>query len=130
MVTDCQVKLYVTYKALDVRESYSDLFQDWGYIPLQVVGHRQEHVCAFARRRGEEYALVVIPRLLTKLVRVGVIPVGREVWGEDLLLLPEGMPEHWPNIFTGEKLGVSDTKRGLRLSDVLYRFPVALLISV
>jgi len=127
---DGRVKLYATYKGLNVRKSYSDLFQDGGYIPLQVVGHRQEHMCAFARRRGEEYALVIIPRLLTRLVRVGVIPVGREVWGEDLLLLSEGMPEHWLNIFTGERVGVSDTKRGLRLSDVLCRFPVALLIGV
>jgi (1->4)-alpha-D-glucan 1-alpha-D-glucosylmutase len=106
------------------------LFQDGEYIPLQVVGHRQEHVCASARRRGEEYALVIVPRLLTKLVRVGVIPVGREAWGEDLLLLPEGVPEHWLNSFTGEKLKVSGSKNGLKLSDILYSFPVALLIRV
>lgn len=125
---DGRVKLYVTYRALNVRKSYSDLFQDGEYIPLQVLGQRQEHVCAFARRRGAEYALVVIPRLLTKLVRVGAIPVGQEVWGEDLLLLPEGIPEHWLNVFTGERLRVSDTKKELRLSDILRRFPVALLI--
>jgi len=127
---DGRVKLYVTYRALNVRKSYSDLFQDGEYIPLQVVGHRQEHVCASARRRGEEYALVIVPRLLTKLVRVGVIPVGREVWGEDLLLLPEGVPERWLNSFTGEKLKVSGSKNGLKLSDILYSFPVALLIRV
>jgi (1->4)-alpha-D-glucan 1-alpha-D-glucosylmutase len=127
---DGRVKLYVTYKALGVRESHRDLFRDGGYIPLQVTGPRQEHVCAFARRRGEEYALIMIPRLLTKLVRGGVIPVGREVWGEDLLLLPEGMPGHWLNIFTGERLEVPDTKRGLRLADLMCRFPVALLIDI
>jgi len=124
------LKLYVTYKALNVRKSYSDLFQDGGYIPLQVLGHRQEHVCAFARCRGEEYALVVVPRLLTKLVRVGAIPVGQDVWGEDLLLLPDGVPERWLNVFTGEKLKVFGTKKGLRLSDILRRFPVALLIDI
>jgi len=127
---DGRVKLYVTYKALNVRKSYSEIFQDGEYIPLQVVGQRQEHVCAFARHRQGRWALVIIPRLLTKLVHVGAIPVGQDVWGEDLLLLPDGVPEHWLNIFTGERLGISDTKKGLRLSDILCRFPVALLMGV
>jgi len=127
---DGRVKLYVTYKALNFRQSYSDLFQDGEYIPLQVVGRRRERMCAFARSRRGEYALVMTPRLLTKLVSVGIMPVGRKVWGEDLLLLPEGMPGHWLNVFTGEALGVPGTKRELRLSDVMCRFPVALLVSV
>lgn len=127
---DGRVKLYVTYKGLNVRKSYSEIFQDGEYIPLQVIGHRQEHVCAFARRRQTGCALVVIPRLLTKMVRVGIIPVGQDVWGEDLLLLPEGMSEGWLNIFTGEKLKASGTPNGLKLSGILCRFPVALLTGV
>jgi len=127
---DGRVKLYVTYKALNVRESHSDLFQDGEYVVLQVIGHRQEHVCAFVRRREGRCALIVIPRLLTKLVRVGVIPVGQEVWGEDMLLLPDGVPERWLNSFTEEKLRVSSTTNGLKLCDVLRTFPVALLISI
>jgi maltooligosyltrehalose synthase len=67
---------------------------------------------------------------LTRLVGVGAIPVGQEVWGEDLLLLPDGVPECWLNVFTGEKLRVSGTERGLKLSDILYRFPVVLLIGI
>ena len=127
---DGRVKLYVTYKALNVRKSYSDLFQDGEYIPLQVVGQRQEHICAFARRRGRRCALVVIPRLLTKLVGVGVIPVGQDVWGEDLLLLPNNASERWLNILTGENLKVSGAEKRLPLFDILGKFPVALLISI
>ncbi len=127
---DGRVKLYVTYKALNVREAYSDLFQDGEYIPLQVVGQRQEHMCAFARRRGRRCALVVIPRLLTKLVGVGVIPVGQDVWGEDLLLLPNNAPERWLNILTGENLKVSGAEKRLPLFGILGKFPVALLISI
>jgi (1->4)-alpha-D-glucan 1-alpha-D-glucosylmutase len=126
---DGRVKLCVTYKGLNARKSYSEIFRDGEYIPLQVVGHRQEHVCAFVRRRQTGCALVVIPRLLTKLVRVGTMPVGQDIWGEDLLLLPDGMPERWLNVFTGEKLKVSGSNYRLRLSDVLRRFPVALLMS-
>jgi (1->4)-alpha-D-glucan 1-alpha-D-glucosylmutase len=127
---DGRLKLYATYKALNVRKAYSDLLQDGEYIPLQVVGQRQEHVCAFARRKGEWWALVVVPRLLTKLVGVSLIPVGQQVWGEDILLLPDDVPEHWLNSFTGDKIKLSYTTNALRLSDILRRFPVALLIGV
>jgi len=127
---DGRVKLYVIYKALNVRKSCSDLFQDGEYIPLQVVGHRQEHVCAFARRKGGSCALVVIPRLLTKVVRVGVIPAGQKIWGEDLLLLPDGVPEYWLNSFTGDKTKASGMANGLKLCDILRIFPVALLEGI
>ncbi|HEY32062.1 MAG TPA: malto-oligosyltrehalose synthase [Dehalococcoidia bacterium] len=127
---DGRVKLYVTYKGLNARKSYSRLFQGGEYVPLHVTGHRQEHVCAFTRCRGGKYALIIIPRLLTKLVRVGAMPVGQDVWEEDLLLLPDNLPEHWFNVFTSEKLKTSGAKRSLRLSDVLAKFAVALLINV
>jgi (1->4)-alpha-D-glucan 1-alpha-D-glucosylmutase len=127
--TDGRVKLYVTVKALNVRSTLKDLFSDGDYIPLQTKGTRREHVCAFVRRKGDKWALVMVPRLLTKLVRVGVIPVGRQVWGEDLLPLPDGVPEHWLNIFTGENLEVSGTRNGLPISSILSIFPVALLTS-
>jgi (1->4)-alpha-D-glucan 1-alpha-D-glucosylmutase len=127
---DGRVKLYVTYTGLNVRKSYSDIFRDGKYVPLQVTGHRREHVCAFIRHSQTGYALVIIPRLLTRLVHVGVMPVGQDVWGEDLLLLPDSVPELWLNAHTGEKFKVSGTKRSLRLSDVLGIFPMALLISI
>jgi len=127
---DGRVKLYLTYKALNARKYYSDLFQDGQYMALQVSGHRQEHVCAFARQKGVQCALVVIPRLLTKLAPADIIPVGQDVWKEDRLLLPDGAPERWLNIFTGEKLKVSDTMNRLKLSDVLHIFPVAFLIGI
>jgi len=127
---DGRVKLYVTYKTINVREAYSDLFQVGEYIPLQVVGQRQEHVCAFVRRRGRRCALVVIPRLLTKLVGVGVIPTGQDVWGEDLLLLHNNAPELWLNILTGENLKASGAEKRLPIFDILGKFPMALLIGI
>jgi len=64
---------------------------------------------------------------LTKLVPAGTPPISRQVWGDDRLLLPEGAPERWFNIFTGENLRVSGTTRELNLGDILYTFPVAFL---
>ena len=127
---DGRVKLYVTYKALNARSSYRDVFRDGQYIPLKIAGQRREHVCAFARCKGETWVIIAIPRLMTKLVRVGAMPVGQRVWGDDLLILPEGVPECWLNIFTGESLKTSGVGGGLPLSSVLSTFSVALLKGV
>jgi (1->4)-alpha-D-glucan 1-alpha-D-glucosylmutase len=126
---DGRVKLYVTYKALNVRRSHSEVFQDGEYIPLQILGQKQEHVCAFARHGQHRWALIVVPRVLTRIVPVGAIPLGQSVWTNDLLLLPDRVPKHWRNIFTGERLEISRMKSELRISDILCTFPVALLIS-
>jgi len=127
---DGMVKFYLTYKALNARAYYRDVFLDGQYLPIKVTGQRQEHVVAFIRHQDGKWLLVVIPRLLTKLVNAGTIPVGREVWGDDLLVLPEKMPEHWLNIFTGEKLSVSGVRNILPLYSILSTFPVALLTNM
>jgi (1->4)-alpha-D-glucan 1-alpha-D-glucosylmutase len=127
---DGRVKLYVTFKALNTRSAYVDVFQDGQYLPLEVAGGKQERVVSFARRRGRTWVLVTVPRLLARLVVPGTPPLGKQVWGDDLLLLPDEAPESWRNVFTGESLKISTTKkRGLPLSDMLSIFPVALLVS-
>jgi (1->4)-alpha-D-glucan 1-alpha-D-glucosylmutase len=125
---DGRVKMYATYKVLSFRRDNPALFRDGDYLPLQIKGHIGEHVCAFARRRDSTWFLVVAPRLTAKLVAPGTPPVGKQVWGDDRLLLPEGAPEGWDNLFTGESLRVSTPgERGLSLCDILSIFPVALL---
>jgi len=127
---DGRVKLFVTYKALNFRRSQNDLFQDGDYIPLRTMGKRQKHICAFARRLGDKWALTVIPRLLTRLAPADIPPISRQVWRDDRLLLPEGAPACWLNIFTAENLTVSGATRELNLSHILCTFPIASLIRV
>jgi (1->4)-alpha-D-glucan 1-alpha-D-glucosylmutase len=127
---DGRVKLYVTYKALGARTLEQDMFLRGDYIPLQIRGQRQEHICAFARCHGKKWALIVVPRLLTKLVRVGMLPLGRRVWDGDVLLLPESAPERWLHVFTQETLRVLPARKELPLSSIFRRFPVALLVGL
>ncbi|MFC1989389.1 malto-oligosyltrehalose synthase [Chloroflexota bacterium] len=127
---DGRVKLYVTHKALDIRRADRDVFRNGSYVPLQVEGQRQEHVCAFARSKGDKWVLTVVPRLLSKLVDFGIFPVGQQVWGNDILLLPEDAPQDWLNVFTGENLKVSDRRKGLSLSEIFHIFPVSLLRNI
>jgi len=127
---DGRIKLYVTYKALNTRRAAQTLFQDGDYIPLQTTGKRQEHICAFGRKLGDTWVLTVVPRLLTRLVPIGTPPTGRQIWVDDRLLLPEGAPERWVNVFNGEKISISSMVNGLDIGDILNTFPVALLTDV
>ncbi len=114
---DGRIKLYVTYKALNFRRAHRDLFLGGDYIGF----HDPLHACAFVRHRGEEWALVAVPRFA---YRPGGGLVNPGAWGEEALTLPEGAPTRWRNVFTGE-----DTA-SLRLRDLFGRFPVALLEPV
>jgi (1->4)-alpha-D-glucan 1-alpha-D-glucosylmutase len=126
---DGRVKLYLIYKTLNTRKSCRKLFLDGDYIPIQIRGQRQEHVCAFGRRKAELWALVVIPRLLTKLIPVGTLPLGQQVWGDDYLIPPEKAPQRWLNVITGETIKFSQKTETLPLSRVFGIFPVALLVG-
>jgi (1->4)-alpha-D-glucan 1-alpha-D-glucosylmutase len=129
---DGRLKLFVTAKALDFRRTQRELFLEGDYLPIRVLGRRKQHICAFARRKGEKWAVVAAPRLLTRLVRVGKLPVGERTWGTDRLILPRGAPERWLNIFTGETLKVSSAsgRKVLPLKSVFQHLPVALLSGV
>jgi (1->4)-alpha-D-glucan 1-alpha-D-glucosylmutase len=128
--TDGGVKLYVTYKALNFRQAHRQLFEHGDYLPVSASGRRADHVAAFARCEGNTWALIVVPRLLTKLSSSAGPPLGRRVWKDTLLQLPQRVPEHWHNALTGETLrasGSDTSKRSLFIQDVLRRLPVALL---
>jgi len=109
--TDGRVKLFTTWKALDTRARHADTFRSGAYRALDA----GQHVCAFLR--GDSVA-VAVPRLTTKLVKPGRLPIG-EVWGNGTLPLSG----RWRNAFTGEVLEGSN----MPLSGVFARFPVAIL---
>jgi (1->4)-alpha-D-glucan 1-alpha-D-glucosylmutase len=126
---DGRVKLYLTYKALNFRKSHRELFLDGDYIAIQTHSQRQEHVCAFGRRKAELWALVAIPRLLTRLIRAGTLPLGQQVWGDDFLILPADAPQRWFNVLTNETIELAGVAKTLPLSRVFGVFPVALLTN-
>ncbi|MEI9974649.1 MAG: hypothetical protein WDO73_22940 [Ignavibacteriota bacterium] len=48
-MTDGAIKLFLTSRALCFRKSHPDLLTKGSYLPLRVVGDRQNHVVSFAR---------------------------------------------------------------------------------
>ncbi len=94
-------KLWTIRQALRVREQLGD------YEPVAVTGQKRKHAIAF--RRGD--LLCIAPRL--------VMGLGGD-WGDTELNLPEAS---WRNELTGDACRAGR----VRLTDLLHRFPAALL---
>ncbi|MET0585528.1 MAG: hypothetical protein ABW099_11660, partial [Candidatus Binatia bacterium] len=126
---DGRIKLYLIHKLLDFRRAHRELFTDGEYIPLEATGESRQAVCAFARRKGQTWALAVVPRLVGHRVYHGTPPLGAEVWNSTALSLRDDMPGRWLDIISGERLEASDTAptKNLLLRGVFNNFPAALL---
>lgn len=122
-----QIKLYIIYKALASRWAYQDLFNDSSYVPLETKGEFKNNVIAFLRKHNsKEQTITVVPRFLTSVITSTQLPLGKDIWKDTAIELPEGLILHWRNVFTGEMLEVSNH---LNISDLFKEFPLALLTS-
>jgi (1->4)-alpha-D-glucan 1-alpha-D-glucosylmutase len=122
---DGRIKMFLTARALAARGEHLDVFQKGGYVPLAVEGERKESVIAFARRLGDQWALTVVPRFLTGLIDENELPLGKNVWKDTRILMPEKVPV-WEDVFTGKRLKGSSA---LRVGELLSAFPAALCFS-
>lgn len=135
---DNRLKLFVTWRALQLRRKWADLFAQGQYLPLDVTGLQAEHVCAFAwrdphSRPQRRTAIVVVPRLLAQLTPAPdddtppPPPIGPDVWHDaalDISALDHG---NYRNQFTGERLPLAQPR--LPLARALSSFPIALLTN-
>lgn len=129
-----RVKLYLTFNALRARKARPDLFNHGAYIPLTVEGDMSRHVVAFARHRGDSWAIVAAPRLTVELARqrdlpTGEAPLGERHWREMTVAIPAAAPDRWENALTGEMFECQPAGSGktLPVASLFGRLPVALL---
>lgn len=130
---DGRIKLYLTWKTLELRRQCEILFRDGDYLPLRAEGIRGEQICAFARCSNEAAVVIVVPRLFYALVGDGDrLPVGAEVWADTHIDLPANLAgKTWKNVFTNETLCSIESEGGrLEVAVLLARFPYALLLCV
>ncbi|MDK2821686.1 MAG: (1-_4)-alpha-D-glucan 1-alpha-D-glucosylmutase [Clostridia bacterium] len=129
-----EVKLYLTYKALNFRKNSEKIFKEGEYIPVKVQGTYEEHICSFLRKLENNWVLIVVPRLMVGLqeemfnqVQINTLTLKKINWKETSLLLPEEVPEKWYNIFTGEEVTKKD--KNIKIDQLFKNFPVALLLG-
>jgi len=129
---DGRIKMYITSRVLRCRREHPGLFANGKYVPLKSSGAKAEHLFAFARNAGDQWAIVVVPRLIAKLTPEPTsLPVA-EVWGDTPIHL-DGVPVglQWRNVFTnafltprqGEGASILDSR------EVLADLPIALLLA-
>src|SRR6185369_2818589 len=110
------------------------LFDAGAYVPLSIVGAKQERVCAFARQLGDQQVISIAPRLVVGLTNGNEHPpIGRDAWQDTALEVPNtGVGDDFRNVFTNERVEVREQKgrRVLEMSDALSTFPVALLARI
>jgi malto-oligosyltrehalose synthase len=129
---DGRAKLYLIWRALRMRADRPVLFEIGDYRPLHVIGERAGHVCAFARIHGDDAAVIVAPRLFTRLCDdENVLPLGNRAWRDTAIVAPDAAKNRWVNVLTGEQVPMQ--RHGgfntFALADVLDAFPVALLAA-
>ena len=129
---DGRLKLYLTWRALSLRQRWEGVFTHGEYLPLAVDGEARRHVVAFARRHGGQTAIVVVSRLLFTLCHgdESVLADGR-VWGDTTLVLPPGAPDAWQDMLGGRVAAVATGTDGpprLNITDVFHSLPMAVLV--
>jgi (1->4)-alpha-D-glucan 1-alpha-D-glucosylmutase len=109
-----------------LRRQNSEAFEKGAYIPLEVIGRHKDHVLAFARNHKKLWVVTIAPRFFTGLVVESEYPLGKTVWSDTHIRLPDDFPHSWINMMTNQAIKSED---GLTVGDVLKDFPVALVVN-
>ena len=129
-----QIKQYLINRSLHFRRDNAKLFSHGEYRPISVTGSMKDNVCAFARIHDGRLIIIVAPRLVATLTKgVQTIPIGEAIWKDTRIDLPEEFPlKGLRNVLTTETLEPENESfgRSIRASQVLYRFPLALLEGI
>jgi (1->4)-alpha-D-glucan 1-alpha-D-glucosylmutase len=119
-----KIKLFAIARILEARSQAIELFQTGTYQPLKVGGKFSENIIGFARSQGNQVAIALAPRFLTRVIPPEILPLG-EVWQDTHLELPSGHSGLWQDAISGQSL---HTEGHLSVAQTLTHFPIALLI--
>jgi (1->4)-alpha-D-glucan 1-alpha-D-glucosylmutase len=122
---DGRIKLLYTRTGLAARRDRPELFADGSYVPLDVDGDRADHVIAFARRHGDDWAIAVAPRLTMALGSSQEL-WARDGWDDTRLVMPDDAPRMWSDLATDIELAAEP---GIRLAELFARVPVGMLTN-
>ncbi len=129
---DGALKLYVTWKSLQLRKWFPELFCRGSYSSLRAEGARSKHVVAFARQRASTVVLALAGRFFLRLPARDFPPVGEPAWADTVVLLPRRLKcRLYRDVFSGELVKVEGRNgaNSVPLARAFAHLPVALLIS-
>ena len=122
---DGRIKMFLTQRLLQFRREQAGLFQRGEYLPLGASGTFAECCVSFARRLGDQWIVVIAPRLSS---RIGFPPIA-ERWKDTMLEFPKTLSlEHAHNLFTCRKL--HHEGRRISIADALPILPFAVMTNL
>ena len=123
---DGRIKLYLLHQLCVLRRRLNTVFAGGQYISVEVTGVHKQSIVAFLRVSGEDAVLITVPRMITKVVSDGQLPIGEVVWQDTAVVLPEVYRNRkWRNCLTGDICNVNET--GFTIGSLQQRFPVAVM---
>jgi len=122
-----RIKLFLIYRALRLRQRRTEVFKKGAYIPLETAGKWKNNILSFVRDFEGDRSLSIVPRFLTSLIEEQEAPLGKKIWGDTSIRLPDEYSDNWTDAITGHTLHGCRTV--LPLSEVFLHFPVALLFN-
>jgi len=129
---DGRIKLYLIWKTLNLRRRYPRVLLDGQFLPMRIIGGKEDNLIAYVRRSGENWILTVVPRWLARANGPLTGSESRAFWLHSKIGVPGNAPQSWLNVLTGETVKTRQMKRGpcLCLPDIFKNFPVAVLSGV
>lgn len=127
------IKLYYTWKGLQLRKTNPLLFLNGKYIPLDTSGERSNHVIAFARSYYNDSLIVIASRFFHSLINTNEdLPIG-EKWGKTMVYLPDEIKGDAFTLFGGQQTIKVRSRSGHRvilLGEALEQLPSVILKSI
>ncbi len=132
-MSDGRIKMYLTWKALNLRKQQPELFSKGNYLPLNVQGPKAKHLLAFTRRYEGSELIVAVPRLGAKLfgADVGLSDISDWLPGTSVEVPPCATKRTYCNIFTKEQIVLepSGQATALQAGALFANFPLALFVT-
>lgn len=134
---DPTIKLFTTWRCLQMRRRHPEAFSAGEYVPLDVAGSHSGNVVALARSTAKSTVVAVVGRLFARMreektpAHEGQGPaVGADWWGTTRVVLPSHMTKgRFRDQLTGRSVAVSNGSgpASLAVAELFGSFPVALL---
>ncbi|MGZ5052555.1 MAG: malto-oligosyltrehalose synthase [Methylobacter sp.] len=131
-IDDGRIKLFVVMQTLRFRHRYAALFRDGEYLKINVHGAGAEQLLAFARQDQQDFAIIVVPRLIAHILMTAPEQALADIWADTWLELPLKTPSRFRELFSLSQAAAKPVAdcRQLYLGDVLQIFPMAVLSGV
>ncbi|RYD80834.1 MAG: malto-oligosyltrehalose synthase [Sphingobacteriales bacterium] len=118
-----RIKLWLTQALLKLRKSAQTLFDSGNYIPLTAEGKYAKHILAFARAKGENWVVTVVPLGLAKIAGEQQSMIKNIDWGNTRICLPPDAPLTWKDLLRHMDV----VNKGIALSRLFSDLPFAVI---